>query len=120
MMSLHRSLVLFFLFISCLTLSSLALPLCSDSRAPLEGNSTLSFCPYKGKTCCDTKEDSNLNKQFQYMNISDMGCASVVKSILCSRCDIFSSELFRDHSDQLSVPLRTSALKHGRHVRTSP
>ncbi|CAF2064852.1 unnamed protein product [Brassica napus] len=85
MMSLHRSLVLFFLFISCLTLSSLALPLCSDSRAPLEGNSTLSFCPYKGKTCCDTKEDSNLNKQFQYMNISDMGCASVVKSILCSR-----------------------------------
>ena len=54
------------------------------SGAPLEGNSTLSFCPYKGKTCCDTKEDSNLNKQFQYMNISDMGCASVVKSILCS------------------------------------
>lgn len=101
----HRSLVIFFLFISCLTLSSWSLPLCSDSRAPLEGNSTLSFCPYNGKTCCDTKEDSNLNKQFQSMNISDKGCASVVKSILCSRCDPFSSDLFRDHSDQLSVPI---------------
>lgn len=114
-------------------------------------------------------EDSKLNKQFQAMNISDKGCASVVKSILCAvstilslslkipqkcfliqhsyiifsgscnhfspdlfgtsvmflfekvelcskfsfffvtvmlqKCDPFSSDLFRDNSDQLSVPV---------------
>lgn len=114
-MMLHQSLVFFFfLFLSCLALSSWALPLCSDSSeflfvcllsaygfccrfnamvnflcvvfsgAPLKVNSTLSFCPYKGKTCCDSMEDSNLKKQFQAMNISDKGCASVVKSILCA------------------------------------
>ncbi|CAA7043289.1 unnamed protein product [Microthlaspi erraticum] len=102
-MMLHRSLV--FLLLSCFSLSSWALPLCSDSRAPLEVNSTVSFCPYKDKTCCDTKEDSNLNKQFQAMNISDKACASVVKSILCSKCDPFSSDLFSDNSDQQSVPI---------------
>ncbi|CAH2067297.1 unnamed protein product [Thlaspi arvense] len=104
-MTLHRSLVFFFLLLSCFALSSWALPLCSDSRAPLKVNSTLSFCPYKGKTCCDTMEDSNLKKQFQAMNISDKGCASVVQSILCAKCDPFSSDLFRDNSDQQSVPI---------------
>ncbi|KAG7590146.1 Soluble quinoprotein glucose/sorbosone dehydrogenase [Arabidopsis suecica] len=104
-MTLHRSLVFFFLFLSCFALSSWALPLCSDSRAPSEVNSTLSFCPYKGKTCCNTMEDSNLMKQFQAMNISDKGCASVVKSILCAKCDPFSSDLFRDNLDQQSVPI---------------
>lgn len=54
------------------------------SGAPSEVNSTLSFCPYKGKTCCNSMEDSSLMKQFQAMNISDKGCASVVKSILCA------------------------------------
>lgn len=57
---------------------------CGFSGAPLEVNSTLSFCLYKEKTCCDTMEDSNLKKQYQAMNISDKGCASVVKSILCA------------------------------------
>ena len=54
------------------------------SGAPSEVNSTLSFCPYKGKTCCNTMKDTSLMKQFQAMNISDKGCASVVKSILCA------------------------------------
>lgn len=60
------------------------------SGAPLKVNSTLSFCPYKVKTCCNTMQDSNLNKQFQAMNISDKGCASVVKSILCAVSTILS------------------------------
>lgn len=63
---------------------------CGFSGAPLEVNSTLSFCPYKGKTCCNTMEDSNVRKQFQAMNISDKGCASVVKSILCAVSTILS------------------------------
>lgn len=52
--------------------------------APITLNITLSFCPYNGKTCCNATGDSQLQKQFQAMNISDSGCSSLLKSILCA------------------------------------
>ncbi|KAH6756965.1 catalytics protein [Perilla frutescens var. hirtella] len=72
-----------------------ALPLCTDSRAPFTSNSTLQFCRYNGTACCNSSDDLVLKKQFESMKISDPGCASLVKSILCARCDQFSAELFR-------------------------
>ncbi|KAG2679100.1 hypothetical protein I3760_11G035500 [Carya illinoinensis] len=39
------------------------------------------------------------------MNISDPNCASVVKSILCARCDPFSAELFTVVSTPRPVPV---------------
>ncbi|KAG8638865.1 HIPL1 protein isoform X2 [Manihot esculenta] len=39
------------------------------------------------------------------MNISDPGCASLLKSILCARCDPFSSELFTINSVHRPVPV---------------
>ncbi|CAK7322904.1 unnamed protein product [Dovyalis caffra] len=69
-------------------------PLCTDSRAPFTVNTTLSFCPYNGSSCCNSTHDLQLQKQFQAMNISDAACASLLKSVLCARCDPFSAELF--------------------------
>lgn len=87
-----------FLFLSLLLLllpdPSLSLPLCTDSRAPFTLNTTLSFCPYNGSSCCNSTHDLQLQKQFQAMNISDAACASLLKSILCARCDPYSAELF--------------------------
>ncbi|XP_010533418.1 PREDICTED: HIPL1 protein [Tarenaya hassleriana] len=101
--SCHLTIAFFFLL--CLALSSWALPLCTDLRAPMEGNSTLSFCPYSGKTCCNPSEDSALERQFRAMNISDTGCAAVVKSILCAKCDPFSADLFGVSSAPRPVPI---------------
>lgn len=84
---------------------SVSLPLCTDSRAPFTLNTTLSFCPYNGSTCCNSTEDARIAKQFQVMNISVSGCASVLKSILCARCDPFSAELFTVQSSPRSVPV---------------
>ncbi|XP_047970348.1 HIPL1 protein [Salvia hispanica] len=85
--------------------SCLSLPLCTDSRAPFSPNSTLQFCPYNGTVCCNANDDLLLKNQFAAMNISDPACASLVKSILCSRCDQFSAELFRIDSAPRQVPV---------------
>lgn len=84
---------------------SLSHPSCIDSRAPFTLNATLTFCPYNGTSCCDSNEDLVLQKQLAAMNISDPGCASVMKSILCARCDPFSAELFTVASVPRTVPL---------------
>ncbi|KAL6524366.1 hipl1 protein [Orobanche hederae] len=75
--------------------SCFALPLCIDSRAPFTPRSPLQFCPYNGTTCCESADDLRLKGQFESMNISDPNCASLIKSILCARCDRFSADLFR-------------------------
>ncbi|KAL8140742.1 hypothetical protein V2J09_006763 [Rumex salicifolius] len=80
-------------------------PLCSDSRAPITLRSPLKFCPYNESSCCNTTQDSQLRKQFLAMNISDSACASIIKSILCAKCDPFSSELFKTNSSPIQVPL---------------
>ncbi|KAL0342754.1 UNVERIFIED_CONTAM: HIPL1 protein [Sesamum calycinum] len=82
-----------------------ALPLCTDSRAPFIPRSPLQFCPYNGTSCCEDAEDLSIKKQFESMNISDPGCASVLKSILCARCDQFSAELFGVNSAPRAVPV---------------
>ncbi|XP_051136674.1 HIPL1 protein-like [Andrographis paniculata] len=83
-----------------------ALPLCSDSRAPFTPRSRLQFCPYNGGIrCCNYAADSRLKKQFEAMNISNSDCGSLLKSILCARCDPFSAELFRVDSGRRQVPV---------------
>ncbi|XP_058228025.1 HIPL1 protein-like [Rhododendron vialii] len=82
------------------------LPLCTDLTGAFKPNTTLTFCTsYTGKTCCDSAEDSALQQQFQAMNITDPGCAAVVTSILCAKCDPFSAELFRVKTSARSVPV---------------
>ncbi|XP_021679198.2 HIPL1 protein isoform X2 [Hevea brasiliensis] len=83
---------------------SRAAEITSLQRAPFTLNTTLNFCPYNGSTCCNSTADIQLQKQFQAMNISDPGCASLLKSILCARCDPFSSELFTINSVHRPVP----------------
>ncbi|XP_052172976.1 HIPL1 protein-like [Diospyros lotus] len=96
-----------FLFFCSLLLphSSSALPLCTDLRAPEIQKAALSFCPYSGRVCCDSAKDLELKKQFQAMNVSDSGCASVIKSILCATCDQFAEELFRVDTGPGPVPV---------------
>lgn len=75
---------------------SCSLPLCTDLRAPTKTQNPLEFCSeYNGSTCCDSRKDLQLQKQFNAMNISDSTCASLVKSILCAMCDPFAADLFR-------------------------
>ncbi|KAL7222950.1 hypothetical protein ACSBR1_024604 [Camellia fascicularis] len=80
-------------------------PLCTDSRAPFNATTPLAFCPYNGTVCCDSAADLLLQKQYKAMNISDPGCASLLKWVLCSRCDQFSAELFRINSVPRTVPV---------------
>ncbi|OVA09103.1 Glucose/Sorbosone dehydrogenase [Macleaya cordata] len=80
-------------------------PLCTDSRAPFTSNTSLAFCSYNGTVCCDSAEDSKLQKQLQSMSISDPACASVLKSVLCASCDQFSGELFKIESGLRTVPV---------------
>ncbi|KAL8042143.1 hypothetical protein ABFX02_09G032200 [Erythranthe guttata] len=83
-----------------------ALPLCTDSRAPFTPTSPLQFCPYNGTTCCNYTDDLSLKKQFSSMNISNPACASVLKSILCARCDQFSADLFGvDSASPREIPV---------------
>ncbi|KAM7251603.1 hypothetical protein ACFE04_023486 [Oxalis oulophora] len=74
-------------------------------RAPFTLNDTLKFCSYTGKTCCNSTDDYQLQKQFQSMNISDSACSNLVKSVLCAKCDPFSAELYTVASTIRSVPL---------------
>ncbi|CAL1367993.1 unnamed protein product [Linum trigynum] len=85
-----------FLFFNLLLLShhSFSHPLCIDSTAPLTLNASLSFCSYDGSSCCNSAQDSQLAKQFQAMKISNPGCSSLLKSVVCSRCDPFAAELY--------------------------
>ncbi|MBA0707664.1 hypothetical protein Golax_019693 [Gossypium laxum] len=84
---------------------SSSLPLCTDSRAPLTVSTKLEFCSYNGSSCCNSTDDSKLQKQFQAMNISDPSCASLLQSVLCARCDPFSAKLFTSDSVPRPVPL---------------
>ncbi|XP_023743785.1 HIPL1 protein [Lactuca sativa] len=95
---------LFFLLVFPYPSSSL--PMCTNMRAPVIRNEPLSFCPYKGRVCCDTNKDSELQKQFEAMNISDPNCASVIKSIICATCDQFSANLYtiESQTQTRSVP----------------
>lgn len=55
------------------------------SETPVNNNETLQFCDsYKGKSCCNSKDDLQLQNRFNSMNISDSNCSSLLKSILCS------------------------------------
>ncbi|KAL3640635.1 hipl1 protein [Castilleja foliolosa] len=85
--------------------SYIALPLCTDSRAPLTPTSPLQFCSYNGTSCCNNTDDLSLKHQFESMNISDPSCASLLKSIFCAKCDPFSAELFRVDSVPRDVPV---------------
>ncbi|XVE83820.1 hypothetical protein DITRI_Ditri16bG0118100 [Diplodiscus trichospermus] len=69
----------------------------------------LSFCQYKGSVCCNSTEDLPLRNQFKSMNVSDSGCASLLKSILCSRCDQFSAELYRIEPVPRAVPVLSNS-----------
>ncbi|KAF5778097.1 putative quinoprotein glucose dehydrogenase (PQQ, quinone) [Helianthus annuus] len=98
-----------FLPLLCLLLMypyrSSSLPMCTSLRAPVIAKEALSFCPYKGRVCCDSTKDSQLQMQFQAMNISHPNCASLIKSILCATCDQFSESLFKVESQIRSVPV---------------
>ncbi|XP_007032421.2 PREDICTED: HIPL1 protein isoform X1 [Theobroma cacao] len=80
-------------------------PLCTNLRAPITSKTPLSFCQYNGSVCCNSTEDLQLRNQFKSMNVSDSGCASLLKSILCSRCDQFSAELYQFESIPRPVPV---------------
>ncbi|KAI3885596.1 hypothetical protein MKX03_009294 [Papaver bracteatum] len=81
-------------------------PLCTNLKAPFTPETPLVFCPYDGtNVCCDAKQDLRLQKVFQAMNISDPSCASVYKSILCAKCDMFSADLFKIESGTRTVPV---------------
>ncbi|XP_076890461.1 HIPL1 protein-like [Bidens hawaiensis] len=82
-----------------------SLPMCTSLRAPVMAKEALAFCPYKGRVCCDSTKDSQLQMQFEAMNISLPSCASLIKSILCATCDQFSANLFKVESQIRSVPL---------------
>ncbi|XP_050276945.1 HIPL1 protein-like isoform X1 [Quercus robur] len=88
---------------------SSSLPLCTDLRAPLISKTPLVFCPYNGSVCCDSAKDLQLQKQFHAMNISDSGCAALMKSILCAMCDQFSAQLFKVESGPREVPVLCSS-----------
>ncbi|XP_043718668.1 HIPL1 protein-like [Telopea speciosissima] len=101
--------LLYFLFLFCQLLLlpglSSSHPLCTNSSAPFTLKAPLTFCPYNGSVCCDSAKDSQLQKQFQSMNISDPACASMMKSLLCAKCDQFSAQLFKIESGSRSVPV---------------
>ncbi|KAL8091547.1 hypothetical protein AgCh_033974 [Apium graveolens] len=74
-------------------------------RTPFKLKTSLEFCPYNGTGCCDLHQDLQLEKRFQQMNISNPRCASLVKSVLCARCNQFSAQLFRIESEARNVPV---------------
>ncbi|XP_024969007.1 HIPL1 protein-like isoform X2 [Cynara cardunculus var. scolymus] len=93
------------LLLLLLVTPALSLPLCTDSRTPVRPKTPLVFCGYNGSSCCDSIQDSNIQKQFEAMNVSQSDCASLLKSILCSRCDPFSAELFMVKTVPRQVPV---------------
>ncbi|KAM0841588.1 hypothetical protein ACQ4PT_058920 [Festuca glaucescens] len=87
-----------------------ALPLCTDSRVPVVLNATLKFCQYEGVGCCGAAADAALQEQFEAMAVKPGGaCAHQVKSILCSKCNPFSADLFGIGSTARTVPLLCSS-----------
>ncbi|XP_035838495.1 HIPL1 protein-like isoform X2 [Helianthus annuus] len=84
---------------------ALSLPLCTDLIAPVTHKTPPTFCNYNGSSCCDSTDNSNIRKQFESMNVSQPACASVLKSILCLRCDPFSAELFTIKTVARQVPV---------------
>ncbi|KAI3726920.1 hypothetical protein L1987_66727 [Smallanthus sonchifolius] len=100
--------IFFFFYVTLFQLlinPALSLPLCTDSNAPHTPKTPLVFCNYNGSSCCDSTDDSNIQKQFESMNVSQPACASVLKSILCSRCDPFSAELYTIKTAARQVPV---------------
>ncbi|KAM4125060.1 hypothetical protein ACB094_01G279700 [Castanea mollissima] len=95
-----------FLFSHLLLLTDycFSLPLCTNMRAPFSPKTPLVFCQYEGSVCCSSTDDIQLLSQFRAMNVSDLGCRSLLKSILCSRCDQFSAELYQIDSTPRKVP----------------
>ncbi|XP_022008857.1 HIPL1 protein isoform X1 [Helianthus annuus] len=75
------SVTLFLLLIN----PALSLPLCIDLSAPVTHKTPPTFCNYNGSSRCDSTDNSNIRKQFESMNVSQPACASVLKSILCSK-----------------------------------
>ncbi|CAA6659035.1 unnamed protein product [Spirodela intermedia] len=98
--------VLLLLLFSAIPLlpSSSGLPLCADSRAPITINASLPFCNYTGRSCCNATDDASWRKQYESMNISGTPCDSIVKSILCAKCDPFASKIFPSTSIVRTVP----------------
>ncbi|KAI3858933.1 hypothetical protein MKW98_028666 [Papaver atlanticum] len=88
-----------------LLLPSAPHPLCLDSKAPFPPKIPLEFCPNDESDCCDSNQDLELEKAFQSMNISDPACASLVKSILCTKCNRFSADLFGIDFETRAVPV---------------
>ncbi|KAL0926779.1 hypothetical protein M5K25_003029 [Dendrobium thyrsiflorum] len=85
--------------------SSSSFPLCTNSWAPVTLKTPLTFCSYTGSSCCNATDDSALQKQFNSMNISDSTCGSIVKSILCSKCNPYSADLFTVEPNIGMVPV---------------
>ncbi|XWS51063.1 hypothetical protein CRYUN_Cryun12cG0144000 [Craigia yunnanensis] len=54
---------------------------------------------------CDSAKDLQLQKRFQESNVSDIECASILKSILRSACNQFSAQLFEIYSGLRDVPV---------------
>ncbi|KAI3762818.1 hypothetical protein L1987_53259 [Smallanthus sonchifolius] len=97
-MAVHHWIIFFSLcLLQILIGPTLSLPLCTDSRAPFTPKTPLVFCSYNQSSCCDSIQDSEIQKQFESMNVSHDDCASLLKSILCSQCDPLSAELFTRH-----------------------
>ncbi|XP_004304952.1 PREDICTED: HIPL1 protein-like [Fragaria vesca subsp. vesca] len=89
--------IVFFMFCNLLLLA--------EYGSPFRPNTPLSFCQYNESVCCNSTDDMQLQKLFKAMKVSDIGCAAVLKSILCSRCDQFSAELYRTESTPRQVPV---------------
>ncbi|PQQ06732.1 HIPL1 protein [Prunus yedoensis var. nudiflora] len=101
------SIIVVFVFCNLLLLTdfSSSHPLCTNMRSPFTPKAPLTFCQYNGSVCCNSTEDMQLQNLFKTMDVSDLGCASLVKLILCSRCDQFSAELYRIESVPRKVPI---------------
>ncbi|CAN7100783.1 unnamed protein product [Brassica rapa subsp. narinosa] len=85
-------------------------PLCSDSKTQVNTNQTLEFCDsYSGKTCCNSKDDLELQNRFNSMNISDSNCSSLLKSVLCAKCDQFSGQLFGNETSPIPILCNTTS-----------
>ncbi|XP_071714391.1 HIPL1 protein-like [Rutidosis leptorrhynchoides] len=105
-MTLHHFIIFFSYFTLRILINPvLSLPLCTDSRSPFKPKTPLVFCSYNESSCCDSIEDSNIQKQFLAINVSQPGCASLLKSILCSKCDPFSAELFTTTAGYTQIPV---------------
>uniref|UniRef100_A0A803QM37 Glucose/Sorbosone dehydrogenase domain-containing protein n=1 Tax=Cannabis sativa TaxID=3483 RepID=A0A803QM37_CANSA len=88
-------------------------PLCTNKKSPFITNTTLSFCQYRGSTCCNSSDDMQIRNEFKAMKISDSGCASLLKSVLCAKCDPFSAELYRVESVLTrKVPVLCNSTRH--------